>query len=59
MERLSTRRSEMKKAIVLLSVILLGASFNASAYIKCAPDGRGGTCCWDTDKDGPWKPIGC
>ena len=49
----------MKKAIVLLSVILLGASFNASAYIKCAPDGRGGTCCWDTDREGPWKPLNC
>ncbi len=47
----------MKKAIVVLIVALLSTqSFGA---IKCQPDGRGGTCCWDTDRDGPWKPISC
>jgi hypothetical protein len=47
----------MKKLIALLFVATL--STNALAVIKCAPDGRGGTCCWDVNKDGPWKPIMC
>lgn len=47
----------MKKAIAVLFVVLL--STNAIGAVKCAPDGRGGMCCWDTEKDGPWKPISC
>lgn len=29
------------------------------AAIKCVPDGRGGMCCWDTNRDGPFKPLNC
>ncbi len=47
----------MKKALVLLVITMLSTS--SFAYIKCVPDGRGGQCCWDTDRDGPFKPIGC
>lgn len=47
----------MKKAIAVLFVVLL--STNVIGAVKCQPDGRGGTCCWDTDRDGPWKPISC
>jgi hypothetical protein len=47
----------MKKAIAVLFVVLLSTS--AIGAVKCQPDGRGGTCCWDTDRDGPWKPISC
>lgn len=48
----------MKKLIVLTAV-LLGLSFNAAAATKCVPDGRGGMCCWDTDRHGPFRPLGC
>lgn len=47
----------MKKLIAIAVVVLLSTS--AYAATKCVPDGRGGMCCWDTDRDGPWKPIGC
>ena len=47
----------MKKAIVVLFVALL--STNVFSAVKCESDGRGGMCCWDTNKDGPWKPISC
>jgi hypothetical protein len=43
---------------VSLAVVYLTIC-EAYAVVKCAPDGRGGVCCWDTDKDGPWKPIEC
>ena len=46
----------MKK---LIAVVLLSLSLSAIAQIKCESDGRGGMCCWDISKDGPWKPIGC
>ena len=49
----------MKKAIVsVVAVMLVGLSFNVFSAIKCQPSG-GGTCCWDTDRDGIFKPIGC
>lgn len=46
----------MKKAIAVLFVVVLSTS--AFGAVKCVPSG-GGTCCWDTEKDGPWKPISC
>jgi hypothetical protein len=47
----------MKKIFigVALAVVLL----NAYSATKCQADGRGGVCCWDTDRDGIFKPIGC
>jgi hypothetical protein len=47
----------MKKLIVMSFVALL--SFNTFAAVKCVPDGRGGMCCWDTNTQGPFRPIGC
>ena len=47
----------MKKLIMLL--IFAAISTTAVAAVKCVPDGRGGMCCWDTNTDGPFKPIGC
>lgn len=47
----------MKKAIV--AIMLVGLSFGVFSATKCQPDGRGGMCCWDTDRDGIFKPIGC
>lgn len=49
----------MKKAIMLaVAVVVVGLAFNAYSAIRCQPSG-GGTCCWDTDRDGIFKPIGC
>ena len=47
----------MKKLIALTIVALISTS--AIAAVKCAPDGRGGMCCWDVGSQGPFKPIGC
>jgi hypothetical protein len=47
----------MKKLMMLLVVIALSTS--AYAATKCQSDGKGGLCCWDTEKDGPYKPVGC
>lgn len=44
------------KAIFVVTMFLV--SVYAHAQIRCVPSG-GGTCCWDINKDGPWKPIGC
>ena len=46
----------MKKLVIVAVIALL--STTAYSAVRCVPSG-GGTCCWDTDKDGPWKPIGC
>jgi len=43
----------------IIAAVLVMVSFNAVSAIKCAPDGRGGMCCWDTDRQGPFKPISC
>ena len=45
------------KAIVLAIALII--STQTFAAIKCERDSRGGMCCWDTDKEGPFKPIGC
>lgn len=47
----------MKVIIALCCAVML--SSNAVAAVKCVPDGRGGMCCWDTTRDGPFKPLGC
>jgi hypothetical protein len=46
----------MKKVLALIAITLLSTS--SFAAIKCVPSGNG-TCCWDTVRDGPFKPIGC
>ena len=47
----------MKKMIMVLALSVL--SLNSYGAVKCQPDGRGGMCCWDTEKDGIFKPVGC
>jgi hypothetical protein len=51
----------MNKKIYITIVIALTFVIAVEAYaaVKCQPDGRGGMCCWDTNTDGPFKPIGC
>jgi len=48
---------KMKKVIMLLAVSML--SFNAYSAIKCERNFDGTICCWDTNVDGPFKPIIC
>ena len=47
----------MKKLIAIAFIALLSTSVYSAT--KCVSDGRGGVCCWDTNVDGPWKPISC
>ncbi len=47
----------MKALFVSVAVML--AMSNVVAATKCVPDGRGGMCCWDTVRDGPFRPLGC
>lgn len=47
----------MKKIFVVVALAVL--SLNSYGAVKCQPDGRGGMCCWDTERDGIFKPIGC
>ena len=47
----------MKSLLIALFVVATIGS--VSAQVKCAPDGRGGMCCWDIQTQGPFKPIGC
>lgn len=47
----------MKKALVFVCAVMMSTS--TFAAVKCAPDGRGGMCCWDTVRDGPFKPLAC
>ena len=45
--------------VLLIAVAIALSTSNAAAAVKCAPDGRGGMCCWDTVRDGPFRPLGC
>lgn len=47
----------MKKVIV--AVMLVGLSVSAYSAVRCAPSPMGGTCCWDTVRDGTFQPVGC
>lgn len=51
----------MNKKIWIVIAIALTFVIAVEVYAatKCVPDGRGGMCCWDTDRYGPFKPIGC
>ena len=46
----------MKKLLLVVAVLI---SVSAVGATKCQSDGRGGVCCWETDKDGIFTPIGC
>ena len=51
-----SKEKMMKK--VLITLLLALSVTTVYAQVRCVPSG-GGTCCWDINKDGPWKPIGC
>ena len=50
------RGLKMKKVLIALTVLMISTS--SFAAIRCVPSGNG-TCCWDTVRDGPFKPLGC
>lgn len=46
----------MKKLLILgFAAVCL----NAHAVVVCETDKQGRTCCWDTEKDGSFKPLSC
>jgi len=51
----------MKKILgfVLVVTFALGLYTSVHAVTKCESDGKGGMCCWDTEREGPWKPLSC
>jgi hypothetical protein len=42
----------------IIFALLIAVSTPTLAAIKCVNTPKG-TCCWDTEKDGPFKPVGC
>ena len=52
----------MKQFLILVAVAtifyILGMT-QADAATRCERDNSGGICCWDTNVDGPFKPISC
>jgi len=48
----------MKKFVItyVISLLFLTSVFAAT---KCERDYTGGICCWDTNTEGPFKPINC
>lgn len=47
----------MKKVLAAVCIALM--STTAIAAVKCERDSRGNMCCWDTVRDGPFKPLSC
>ena len=47
----------MKKLIIVFGLALV--CFSAQAVVVCESDRQGRTCCWDTEKDGSFKPLSC
>jgi hypothetical protein len=49
----------MKALMVMLVFAAAVVSTPSFAAIKCVPTPNGGMCCWDTERDGPFRPLGC
>ena len=51
----------MKKVMNFVVAMALTIGFTSSVFaaIKCERDSRGNQCCWDTVKEGPYKPASC
>jgi len=48
----------MKKFVIAYVISLLFVT-SVFAATKCERDINGGVCCWDTNTEGPFKPINC
>jgi len=49
---------KMKKFVITYVISLLFVT-SVFAATKCERDYTGGICCWDTNTEGPFKPINC
>lgn len=49
----------MKALTVMLVFAAAVVSTPSFAVVKCVPTPGGGMCCWDTEVDGPFKPLNC
>jgi hypothetical protein len=49
----------MKKFVTTYVISLLIGVSMAHAVTKCERMPGGGVCCWDTQTDGPFRPISC
>lgn len=49
----------MKAFMLMLVFSAAVVSTPTLAATKCVPTTGGGMCCWDTDRDGPFKPLNC
>ena len=45
--------------ILVATVFYLLGSSQCMAATRCTKDGSGGICCWDTETEGPFKPLSC
>ena len=46
----------MKKMIAVLLIMIATSPYAAT---KCERNYDGSICCWDTNTEGPFKPINC
>lgn len=46
----------MKKLIIAVTLTLLSATAYSATKCENTPKGM---CCWDTNTDGPFRPISC
>jgi len=46
----------LKTLIAITLIMVFSISYAAT---KCERDYTGGICCWDTNTEGPFKPINC
>ena len=47
---------KMKKIIAVLLIMIATSPYAAT---KCERNYDGSICCWDTNTEGPFKPINC
>ena len=47
----------MKKLIIAFG--LAAVCLNVYSAVVCESDSKGRMCCWDTEKDGSFKPTSC
>jgi len=46
--------------LIAFTFMMLGFGISqCHAATKCERDYTGGICCWDTNTEGPFKPINC
>lgn len=52
----------MRQFLILIgvaTVFYIYGSTQCNAATRCERDSSGGICCWDTNTEGPFKPMSC